>query len=124
MAEPTLKDPVERHWVAQLYYYVAALVGLILVVFGSIMFAMGLKQAAFPDLGFQSYACSDYDLDEVGERCTPSQKEEQQDQELDNRREDGVSQAIDGLLVAGIGAPILYWHLRQTRRSSEPAVKN
>lgn len=126
---------VRRSWVALLYFYVAALVGLGFVVTGTTMALFGAKSALFPGLGVPRYAyevSQPYETYPGRERIGPSKSDggepgrtneaERQRQEREakaravaERRSNGFDGILNGLIIAGVGAPVLLWHLKRGR---------
>lgn len=84
----TAHEPPSRagYVISQLYYYIAAVVGVGLLLGGGIVAFLGVRTAVFP---------------------VP--------REFETARE-GVRQLLHGLAVAGPGVLVLWWHLREARK--------
>lgn len=105
-------------WLPLVYYYVATLVGLAIVLAGLIGGLNGVVTAAFPKTGDPFlYVEPPFDpetgrpLDE-----SPREEEEREAEALDRARQSGVAGAIRGGTAAIVGFPVFFWHLRQARR--------
>ena len=135
-------DPhgARRNWVALLYFYLAALVGLGFVVTGAAMALFGAKNALFPSLGLSRHPYSypapapyvtfpgherigppDRMAARTNETDADRQAREARSREIDERRGRGVDGMLSGLIVAGVGAPVLLWHLKRGRALSAGA---
>lgn len=106
-----------RSWVVLLYFYAAALVGLGFVVVGITTGLFGAKNTLFPSLGLSSYS---YEYHFPPGSPTPAEPTEQQrqaqkDRAIDDRRSQGLDDMLSGLIIAGVGAPVLVWHLKRGR---------
>jgi hypothetical protein len=114
-ADTSSAPPAARRWVT-LYYYVAALIGLGLAVIGLVTLLFGLRYAALPEVGLATtdYAYLHMDPTVI---ATDAELARARVQAVEDRRERGVSSMIDGVIMAGVGAPLLFWHLRRARRS-------
>ncbi|MGH9190057.1 MAG: hypothetical protein ACRD0Q_08510 [Acidimicrobiales bacterium] len=128
---------------APLYFYLAALVGLGFVVTGAAMALFGAKSALFPSLGLSRYAYevpAPYETYPGRERIGPSktddrnaereseaererQAREARSRAIDERRSRGVDGMLSGLIVAGVGTPVLLWHLKRARALSVAAER-
>ncbi|MGQ0719366.1 MAG: hypothetical protein ACT4NP_19050 [Pseudonocardiales bacterium] len=112
-----------RSWVVLLYFYAAALVGLGFVVVGITTGLFGAKNALFPGLGLPSYS---YEYRFPPDSPSPTEPTEQQrqaakDRAIDERRNSGLDDVLNGLIIAGVGAPVLVWHLKRGRALSAGA---
>ena len=112
-------DAVERSagrrgWVVLLYFYVAALVGLGFLVVGATTFLFGAKNALVPQLGLPAYS---YDTN------LPTEEENRAAREwaIDDRRNGGFDSMLSGVILVGVGTPVLVWHLKRARRVGETA---
>ena len=101
--DPGVSTP-KPSWVSLLYYYLAALTGLIIVITGAIMAINAGVDAIFfepvdrPDgEEFFCYGCAD-------------------------DRGDELKEALKGALVALVGWPIFLWHIRHARRREGQAT--
>lgn len=122
MSEQASEAPTSKrkHWIVLLYFYLVALIGLGLVIAGATMTLFGTKEAIFPGLGLSRY---DYEFElpeDEDERPYGSDEEieEAKREAKEERRSGGVDGIVSGVILAGIGAPIMIWHLRQGRRAS------
>lgn len=107
----------KRSWVILLYFYAAALVGLGFVITGVTMALFGAKSAVFPSLGLPSYS---YEYRFAPDSGRPLEQTEQQrqaarDRAIDDRRNSGLDDLLDGLIITGVGAPVLIWHFKRGR---------
>ncbi len=101
-----MSSQLGRHsWVAPVYYYLAALIGLLVVVVGALMAVNALMDAIFFEEapgtaveGFQGF-------EDVGG--------------FDEDRGDKLEGVVRGLMTAAVGAPVVWWHLRQARRRDQ-----
>ena len=112
--------PKRKHWIVLLYFYLVALIGLGFVIAGTTMTLFGAKEAMFPGLGLSRY---DYEFelleDEDGRpRASEAEIEKAKTEAKEERRSGGVDGVVSGVILAGIGAPVMIWHLRQGRRTS------
>jgi Domain of unknown function (DUF5671) len=93
---PPPAQPRRLSWVGLLYFYAAALIGLITILVGALIAANALIDAIFfeapvvPDNEFVFSSSDD--------------------------RGDKFEEALRGLVTAAIGFPIFWWHIRQARR--------
>jgi hypothetical protein len=113
----------KRSWVVLLYFYAAALVGLGFVVVGITMALFGAKDALFPGLGLPRYS---YEYPAPPDFGTPTEPTEEQrraakDRAIDERRSGGLDGMLNGLIIAGVGTPVLVWHLKRGRALSPAA---
>lgn len=114
----TLESPAaKRSWVVLLYFYAAALVGLGFVVTGITMGLFGAKNALFPSLSVSSYSYEyPFPPDSFGPRePTEQQRQAARDRAIDERRSRGLDDMLSGLIITGVGAPVLVWHLKRGR---------
>jgi hypothetical protein len=79
-------------WIGLLYFYVAALIGLVFVLVGTTMALTGAAKGAVPSVHF----------DGPCEYCDSK----------DDVRKNGLEDALSGGITDVIGAPVLIWHLR------------
>lgn len=128
MAADSTLDPQagKRSWVVLLYYYLAALVGLGFVVTGITMALFGAKSALLPGLGLPRYEYQ-YNVppDASGQPGEPTEEQLRvaKDRAIDERRSHGLDDLLSGLIIAGVGAPVLVWHFRRGRAHSGGAEK-
>lgn len=104
----------KRTWVVVLYFYLAALVGLGFVVTGTTMALFGAKNALFPGLGLSRYSY-EYDVSQGSRELTEEQLRTAKNRAIEDRRGSGLDGMINGLIIAGVGAPVLVWHLKRGR---------
>jgi hypothetical protein len=101
-------------WATFVYYYLAALIGAIVIISGGIRLAGGITKTIFPPRespGFESFGGLGPGVD----LAPPGPREE---------RTEGVRDALEGILIAGVGAPIFWWHLNEARRrEGDPPLK-
>jgi len=116
------EQPRRGRWIPLVYYYVATLIGLTILLVGLIGGLQGLVKAAIPQIS-----------DEVrfAEQERPvfrddgrRDQEEESDEERARRKADAIERArigglaagLNGLVAVVVGAPVFAWHLRQARR--------
>lgn len=129
-ADPPLEpepQAAKRSSVVLLYFYAVALVGLALVVTGTIIALFGAKNALFPALGLPRYSY-EYEAVPQDPLAPPVEPTEQQlraakDRAIDERRSSGLDGMLSGLILAGVGAPVLVWHLKRGRALHAGAEK-
>ncbi len=112
-------EPRRGRWITPAYYYLAALVGLAILLVGLIGGLQGLVQAAFPKTSEDvRYASEPTDYGPEGEEVTVSEPERMRRRAvaIDAARLAGLGQALDGLVAGTVGAPVFLWHLKQARR--------
>lgn len=110
----------KRSWVVLLYFYVAALVGLAFVVTGITMALFGAKDALFPGLGLSRYSYEYQFPHDPGGPVEPTEEQLQTAKEraIDERRGNGLDGMLSGLIIAGVGTPVLIWHYKRGRALS------
>jgi hypothetical protein len=120
MAANSARDQqaAKRSWVILLYFYLAALVGLGFVVTGITMALFGAKDALFPGLGLSRYEY-EYSVpqhpDEPEEKLTEQELQAAKERATEDRRNRGLDGVLNGLIITGVGAPVLIWHLKRGR---------
>jgi hypothetical protein len=107
-----------RPWVVLLYFYLAALVGFGFVITGVTTGLFGAKELAFPELGISSYT---YDSalrrDKDGTIiATDAERSAARARAVEDRRQEGADDLVDGAILAAVGLPTMIWHLRRGRR--------
>jgi hypothetical protein len=104
------------------YYYLATVVGLALVLAGVIGGLHGLVTAAFPKTA-DEFIFAEPPFSPEGDpvKESPSEKAEREAEALERSRQSGYAGAIQGGITALVGAPVFFWHLRQARRK-EPEL--
>jgi hypothetical protein len=112
----------KRSWIVLLYFYAAALVGLGFVITGVTLALFGAKDALFPGLGLPRYAY-EYPVSPEGhmQREPTEELRVAKDRAIDERRGGGLDSMLDGLIIAGVGTPVLVWHLKRGRALSAAA---
>ena len=135
----TEPQATRRSWVPIVYFFVAALIGLGFVVTGVSMALFGVKDALFPSLGLPRYAYEVYPYEAYPAPVGPSrtdvpepvkrseaeiarEEHEAKARVIDERRGNGIDRMLSGLIIAGVGAPVLLWHLRRGRALSTGAT--
>ncbi len=85
-----------QSWIALLYFYLVAIIGLVIVITGAIIAVNSFVDWIFFD--------------------PPPDPPEGEFYGFYEDRDDKLKVALQGLLTAAIGAPIFWWHLREARR--------
>lgn len=116
-AEPR---PVKGRWLPLIYYYLATVVGLAILLVGLIGGLRGVVQAAFPKTS-DEFRFSGFAVREVTPEGRPVKLREREtlraeEDALDRARQAGIADAFDGLIAALVAGPVFFWHLRQARR--------
>ena len=88
-------------WVTLLYYYLAALTGLVIVIVGAIMAVNSGVDAIF------------------FEKPQPPAEQDFYCYDCPNDRGDALEDAVKGALTAAVGFPIFLWHIRNARRKED-----
>ena len=96
----SVADPVpvrtRPSWVTLAYFYIAALIGLTIVITGLIIAVNAFFDAVF----FEA----------------PSGTSNEFDSYFDQSRGDKVRSGFKALLICGVGFPIMCWHLKEARK--------
>jgi hypothetical protein len=101
-------------WATYVYYYLAALVGLFVIVSGAVNIAQGLTTAIFPE----DEPTFNADLGGSGVDLFSSGQFETRDTEA------GLRDAVGGILTVAVGVPVFWWHLNEARRrEGDPPLK-
>lgn len=118
-------------WLPLVYYYLATVVGLVIMLIGLITGLQGLIDAAFPSLSDDvRYASPEYAPpqpqpgDEKAPREPTAAEVQKAKVEAEKAKEDaterarlgGFAKGLRGLVSVVVGAPVFFWHLRQARR--------
>lgn len=113
-------EGVRRGSVVLLYMFVAALLGLALVVAGTVTVLFGAKDAAAPELGLPAYSSESYlPRDERGMVvATEEERREARVTAVEDRRRSGIDGLVNGAILLAVGLPTMIWHLRRGRRLS------
>ena len=118
-----MTDAKRGRWVVFAYYYLAALIGLIMLVVGAVMAGHGLVRFALPETSdevrwaTEPYRFAALGPDEKGPK-PPSEAELKRIREeaIDHARTSALGDMLTGVVTAAVGAPVMAWHLRQARR--------
>lgn len=104
-------------WLPLVYYYLATVIGLAILLFGLIGGLNGLVRAAFPKVS-DELIYREPPFDERGRPLKVSAKETAafESEAIDRARRRGFSEALDGLVATVVAGPVFFWHLRQARR--------
>lgn len=116
MAEETRRG----RWIPLVYYYLATVIGLSIMLVGLIGGLQGLVKAAIPQISDEvRFARADRPIDRNGRVVEISELDEERAkaEAVENARLSGFAAALEGLVTAVVGTPIFLWHLRQARRS-------
>lgn len=116
MAEETRRG----RWIPLVYYYLATLIGLTIMLVGLIGGLQGLVKAAIPQISDEvRFAQVERPIDRNGRQIDFDEEDEQRAKAkaIENARLSGFAAALEGLVTAAVGTPIFLWHLRQARRS-------
>lgn len=122
-------------WIPVVYYYLATVIGLVILLIGLIQGLQGLTRAAFPDLspelrffdgghGFEAHEPPPgpegravvRSERKLSARETEDLRREREQQARRAARLGGFADAVEGLIAAIVGGPVFFWHLRQARR--------
>lgn len=104
-------------WLPLVYYYLATVVGLALLLTGVIGGLHGLVTAAFPSTADEFiYFEPPFDAKGNPIQETESEEAEREAEGLERARRSGFAGAINGGITALVGAPVFLWHLIQARR--------
>jgi hypothetical protein len=106
-----------RTWIVQLYFSLAALVGLGFLIAGVTTALFGAKDVAFPELGIQSYSYEGTLHRDAGGNvvATDEERAAARQRAIDDARRGGLDQLVDGAILVLVGTPTLVWHLRRGR---------
>lgn len=117
---------VRGRWISLLYYYLAAMVGLVITLVGIIGGLQALVGAAFPQLSDEVRFShqelrspeSAPPLKRGRDRDAPTEGELAaiRDEAEERARLNGFAGGLRGLIAALVGAPVFLWHIRQARR--------
>ena len=105
-------------WNVFAYYYAAALIGLVMVLVGAVGGLQSLVRVALPQTADEvRYIDEPYRFTPDGEpRPTAAELDRIEEEAEDDARTSGLADFARGLITAGVGAPVMAWHLRQARR--------
>lgn len=130
---PTNPQPIRKHWIAILYFYVAALIGLVFVLAGAAIALNGLAKTAFPatfttgydDTYLPTPVTAQPEMPMVSGRgfgqgtYRTDNSALRHRQEVRRTRREGERSILSGLIAVIIGTPVLIWHLRQARQEPQ-----
>ncbi|MFN2610381.1 MAG: hypothetical protein ABR507_05850 [Actinomycetota bacterium] len=117
-------EPAKGRWIPIAYYYLATVVGLTIVLVGTIGGLQGLISVAVPQVSEDvRFSSPEFPPDQKAVVSTPAQRErfesdrkEARVRAIKDARLGGIGDALRGLVAALVGAPVFFWHLRQARR--------
>ena len=89
-----------------LYYYVAALIGLIIIIVGALIAVHALLDIIFFEDPLKGAEGADFE----GFRGVSGFED----------RGDKFQNMLRGLVTAGVGFPVFWWHLRHAQRADPP----
>jgi hypothetical protein len=118
----TEPKPIKGRWLPLIYYYLATVVGLAILLVGLIGGLRGVVQAAFPktadEYRYSSFAVRPPEVSPEGRPVKISERAQLDAEEaaFDRARQAGIADAFDGLIAAVVAGPVFFWHLRQARR--------
>ena len=107
-------------WIVFAYYYLAALIGLVMVMIGAVGGLNGLVRFAVPETSDEvRYATEPFRYSEPDgrpRRLSASEEERLEREAKEDARNIALGDLLTGAVTAGVGAPVMAWHLRQARR--------
>jgi hypothetical protein len=108
-------------WIPIVYYYLATLVGLVILLVGVIGGLQSLVDVVFPQLSSEVRFAEPTlergpDSPGVAREPTDEERESARADSLERARLGGYAGGLRGLIAALVGAPVFLWHLRQARR--------
>ncbi len=115
MAEETRKG----RWIPLVYYYLATVIGLSIILVGLIGGLQGLVTAALPQISDEvRFADVERAIGPDGRRRELDEREREvrKQEAIEDARLIGYGAALEGLVTAVVGAPVFLWHVRQARR--------
>lgn len=115
MAEETRRG----RWIPLVYYYLAAAIGLTIMLVGLIGGLHGLVKSAIPAIADEvRFADVERPIGPDGRReeISEPERERRKAEAIENARLSGFAAALEGLVTAAVGAPVFFWHVRQARR--------
>jgi len=116
-----MTDMRRGRWVLFVYYYAAALIGLVMLLFGVVGGLRALVVVALPETSDEvRYSQFERVPLEEERKSTAAEeerrREEARQQAIENSRTGALAGLLNGVILAGVGAPVLLWHLRHARR--------
>ena len=114
---PQAHERRSGRWLPLVYYYLATVIGLSIVLVGLIGGLNGLVTAFVPEAS-DRFAFSSPRFDKNGEPVeeSASEKAEREADAKEQARLSGIASGIRGLVAVIVGLPVFLWHLRQARR--------
>lgn len=114
-------EPRRGRWLPLVYYYLATVVGLVIMLVGIIGALRGLVQAIIPEASNEvRFSIAEQPrLTPEGKEAkelTGAEKDKVRAESIERARLGGYFNALQGLVTAVVGAPVFVWHLRQARR--------
>lgn len=107
-------------WIVFAYYYLAALIGLVMMVIGAVKGLNGLVRVALPETSSEvRYATEPYRYggpDGKPEKLSRAEEARIEEEAKEDARNVALGDLLTGAVTAGVGAPVMAWHLRQARR--------
>lgn len=115
---------MRRSWIGTAYYYIASLIGLAMIIAGTVGMLQSGLDALFPR------ASSDYQWRSVPEPIfvdgrdtpatpSPAEKRARQQEAVDQIRAESTRDAVGSGIIAAVGAPVFLWHIRRARAREE-----
>lgn len=101
-------------WLPLVYYYLATVVGLTILLVGLISGAQSLVDAIWPEAS--DTVRYEYGIYSPEENPSEREREESRENAIETARLGGYAGAVKGLIAALVGLPVFIWHLRQARR--------
>jgi hypothetical protein len=115
--ESNMQGERRGRWLPLVYYYLATIVGLALVLIGIIGGLHGLVTAALPSTSDQvTFMEPPFNAQGDPVKETPSEKAQREAEALKRARQSGYADSIQGGITAIVGLPVFLWHLLQARR--------
>jgi ABC-type cobalamin transport system permease subunit len=111
-------------WLPSVYYYLATVIGLSVLLFGLVGGLRGLVTAALPQISSE-VRYSAYEVrspDGTVKGMTAEDKAAAKADAIERARIGGYADALYGAVAVLVGAPVFLWHLRQARRREHTVV--
>lgn len=102
-------------WIPLVYYYLAAVVGLTILLVGITGALYGLTIAAFPQISPEA-RFTEPRIAPDGKPLDETDESRAKEEALERARLGGVERGLRGLIAMIVGGPVFFWHLRQARR--------
>lgn len=105
-------------WLPLVYYYLATVIGLGILLFGVVGALRGAVDAALPQLSSEAryLAYETRAPDGAKEELTEQEREALRAEALERARLGGIAEILYGAVGIAVGLPVFVWHLRQARR--------